>query len=225
VRAREGLLRPLAEGLYYWTLPHPTWDPVADDLSAEYRAVGSVLHLATDATVIIDPIAPHPSSSEAAVFWRELDELVTGRGHPAVVLLTVFWHERDVEDFVTRYEVVPWADEDSLPRLEFQPARPVRPERELPGGIRAFATAREGEMVFWLPAARALVTGDVLIGDGRGGIRLCPADWMALSAGGLGALRDSLLPLLELPVELIVPAHGAPVLQGSKASLAVALAA
>lgn len=34
-----------------------------------------------------------------------------------------------------------------------------------------------GEVVHWLPEPRPLVPGDRLLGDGAGGLRLCPPSW------------------------------------------------
>ena len=67
-------------------------------------------------------------------------------------------------------------------------------------------------MTLWIPAHRALVTGDVLLG-GEAGFRLQPDSWIA---DGLAPaeLRERLRPLLELPVELLLPTHGDPVENG-----------
>ncbi len=32
--------------------------------------------------------------------------------------------------------------------------------------------------MYWLPEPRALVPGDLLIGDGEGGVRMCPESWL-----------------------------------------------
>jgi glyoxylase-like metal-dependent hydrolase (beta-lactamase superfamily II) len=87
---------------------------------------------------------------------------------------------------------------------------------ELPGGIRAFETARAGEVVYWLPSERALVVGDVLLGAGAKPrptdepLRLCPERW--LGSKSHEDLKASLRPLLELPVEQVLVSHGEPVL-------------
>ena len=90
------------------------------------------------------------------------------------------------------------------------------PGDELPGGIACYETAREGEVVYWLPEQRAVVTGDVLLGAGAKPrptdepLRLCPARW--LGAASLDDLKGTLRPLLELPVEQVLVSHGTPVL-------------
>ena len=94
---------------------------------------------------------------------------------------------------------------------------------ELPGGIRAFATARPGEVVYWLPRQRTLVAGDVLLGAGAkpGGtqepLRLCPERWLGKATHD--DLRESLRPLLDLPVSRVLVSHGRPILRAGKRAL------
>jgi glyoxylase-like metal-dependent hydrolase (beta-lactamase superfamily II) len=87
---------------------------------------------------------------------------------------------------------------------------------------RAFRTARAAEVVYWIPRHRAVVPGDVLLGDGEGGVRLCPESWMPAKKT-LDDLAESLRPLLELPVERVLVSHGEPVLRGGTSALAAAL--
>jgi glyoxylase-like metal-dependent hydrolase (beta-lactamase superfamily II) len=99
---------------------------------------------------------------------------------------------------------------------------------QLPGGIRAFGTARPGEVVYWLPRQRALVVGDVLLGAGAKPratsepLRLCPERWLGKATHH--DLRAALLPLLELPVARVLVSHGEPVLRGGARALGAALA-
>ncbi len=71
--------------------------------------------------------------------------------------------------------------------------------------------------MFWLPGPGALVPGDRLIGDGEGGVRLCPQSW--LDSGTVEELRVELEPLLELPVEHVLCSHWDPVIGGGHAAL------
>ena len=50
----------------------------------------------------------------------------------------------------------------------------------MPAGVEALPFPRFDETMYWLPGPRALVPGDRLIGDGEGGVRLCPASWLGL---------------------------------------------
>ena len=93
----------------------------------------------------------------------------------------------------------------------------------LPGGIVALQTARRAEVVYWLPEQRSVVVGDVLLGAGAKPkatdepLRLCPERW--LSGPSHADLRESLSPLLDLPVERVLVSHGAPVLADGRAAL------
>ena len=95
---------------------------------------------------------------------------------------------------------------------------------ELPGVIQAYATAREAEVVYWLPDQRAIAVGDVLLGAGAKPhatsepLRLCPERW--LDGKKYRDLKKSLRVLLELPIVRILPSHGDPVLTGGKDVLA-----
>jgi glyoxylase-like metal-dependent hydrolase (beta-lactamase superfamily II) len=97
----------------------------------------------------------------------------------------------------------------------------------LPGGIEAIQTARKSEVVYWLPEQRAVVVGDVLLGAGAkphatgDPLRLCPERW--LEGATYDDLRESLAPLLELPVEHVLVSHGEPVLSGGADALAAVL--
>jgi hypothetical protein len=71
----------------------------------------------------------------------------------------------------------------------------------------------------------ALVPGDRIVGDGDGGLRLCPESWLRYLPSDMGIrdLRVALQPLLELPVELVLVSHGEPVLEGAHDALPAAL--
>jgi hypothetical protein len=88
--------------------------------------------------------------------------------------------------------------------------------------VAAFRTARAAEVVYLIPQHAALVPGDVLIGDGEGGVRLCPESWLP-EKKSRADLAESLRPLLDLPVERILVSHGEPVLSDGRSALARAL--
>ena len=95
------------------------------------------------------------------------------------------------------------------------------PASRCPAGLVAIESRPRSEVLLWEPRSRALIVGDALLGDGeRGeGLHTCPASWLPESTD-LADLRRSLRPLLELPVELILPSHGAPVLRYAGRELA-----
>jgi hypothetical protein len=195
-------LKEIAPGLAYWTAPHPAWKPGAKPESpADWpEQVGSVLYEAPLAVVMFDPQLP-PDPDE---LWPALDDRVAGR--PVVVLTTIRFHGRSLEAVVERYDAQAGA---------------------LPAEVEAFPLARGDETVFWLPEHAALVAGDRILGDGAGGLRMCPESWLGYIPGkpGLPELREELLPLLDLPVERVLVTHGEPVLEGGHAALARALSA
>lgn len=161
------------------------------------REVGCVYYEAPDATVLFDPLVP-PESEDR--FLRALDRDVERRGLPVSILLTVPWHRRSKDEFATRYPVA------TAP----------------PAGVEPFPVPEVDETLWWLPGERALVAGDVLLGA-AGGIAVCPDSWLD-GRSSPSSIRAALRPLLDLPVELVLVSHGAPVLRDGHAALAAALA-
>ena len=192
----------IGEGLWRWVTGHPDWKP-GDDWE---RDVGCVYWEADDAVVLVDPLVP-TEDSERDCFLEVLDRDVRRHGLPLVVLLTCPWHRRSADELAERYEgrvVEPPADEP------------------LPGATVAVRAPSADEVVFWLPAAHAVVPGDVLLGTDRG-VTLCPASWIQ-SPGGLAQLARELTPMLDLPVERVLTSHGAPTLERGREAVARALA-
>jgi glyoxylase-like metal-dependent hydrolase (beta-lactamase superfamily II) len=62
----------------------------------------------------------------------------------------------------------------------------------------------------------------VLLGDADGGVRLCPRSWLPETTT-LERLRESLLPLLDLPVARVLVSHGEPVTRNGRVALERAL--
>jgi glyoxylase-like metal-dependent hydrolase (beta-lactamase superfamily II) len=131
--------------------------------------------------------------------WPALDAEVEGAAAPFVVLTTIRFHERSRDAVIERYG-------GELDRL--------------PDGVRSFRAERGDEIVLWLEDARALVFGDAVLGDQQGGLRVSP--WFRTDEDRertVAALRL----LLDLPIELVLPAHGNVVLAGGREALARAL--
>lgn len=202
----------IAPGLWRWTGYHEEWK----------EGVGCVYVETADGVVLIDPLVP-PENSEH--FRRALDRDVARAGGDVHVLVTVFWHTRSAAAMVERYGARVWAPargKAAVARRAGAVSDPFGPADLLPGGIEAFRTARAAEVVYWIPAHRALVPGDVLLGDGAGGVRMCPESWLPKGLTH-AELAESLRPLLELPVERVLVSHGEPVLEDGRAALAAAL--
>ena len=204
----------IAPGLWRWTGYHEEWK----------KDVGSVYCETDVGVVLIDPLVP-PEDSER--FWRALDRDIERVGGQVHVLVTIFWHTRSAAAMVERYAARVWAPTTSraaVARRAGTVTDAFRPGDGLPGGIEAFTTARRTEVVYWIRAHGALVPGDVLLGDGAGGVRMCPESWLPGTTDHR-ELAKSLRPLLDLPVRRVLVSHGEPVLEDGHAALAAALAA
>jgi glyoxylase-like metal-dependent hydrolase (beta-lactamase superfamily II) len=203
----------IAHGVWRWTGHHEEWK----------EDVGSVYCETEDGVVLVDPIVP-PEDAER--FWAALDRDIRQVGMPVHVLVTVFWHTRDAAAMIERYDAQVWAPargKAAIARRAGSVAHAFRPADRLPGGIEALRTARATEVVYWIPEHAALVPGDVLLGDGKGGIRMCPESWLPEKTGH-AELAASLLPLTDLGVERVLLSHGEPVLENAGPALAAALA-
>jgi glyoxylase-like metal-dependent hydrolase (beta-lactamase superfamily II) len=196
--------------LWRWTGYHEEWK----------EDVGCVYYETKDGIVLIDPLIP-PEESDR--FLSTLDREVVGK--PVHVLVTVFWHTRSAAALVQRYGARVWAPKAgraAVARRAGDVTDPFSPDDRLPGGLEAYRTARAAEVVYWLPEESALVPGDVLLGDGTGGARMCPESWLPASKTHRD-LAASLRPLLDLPIERILVSHGEPVLEDGQIKLAAAL--
>jgi glyoxylase-like metal-dependent hydrolase (beta-lactamase superfamily II) len=183
-----------------------------------------------DALVLIDPLAPPDGADDADGFWELLKSDSARTGHPFDVILTLAneWmsHVRSAPEIVDRHPSAGvWAplgaQEEMLRRTQVV-TNWFEPGDALPGGVEAYATALPGEVILWLPEHRALVPGDVIDGTADGGLCVIPDSWLAEGMTA-AAQRDALLPLLDLPVELVLVSHGEPVLRNGRAALAQAL--
>jgi glyoxylase-like metal-dependent hydrolase (beta-lactamase superfamily II) len=140
--------------------------------------------------------------AEATEVWQRLDS----RPPTAAVILKPD-HVRDVDVFVRRYGARAFG-----PRLFFRYDIPetelewIQPGSELPGGLIALYDGRDrNETPLWLPEQRALVFADALTAPG-GELRVWATPWHEERV--LPALRKL---LLELPFEILIVSHGAPV--------------
>lgn len=191
-------------GLWRWTAHHQEWK----------QEVASVAVASAGELVLIDPLL-------SGAQWGRL---AAGIGERRLhVLPTIHWHARSTAEVAARFPGTRvWAH--SRNRAAIGRRAPVtdvfRAGDELPGGLVALEARPRSEVLLWEPRSRALIAGDALLGDGeRGaGLHTCPASWLPQSTG-LADLRRSLHPALDLPVELVLPSHGAPVLAGASCEL------
>jgi hypothetical protein len=199
-------VRELRPGVWYWQSPHPAWDGEEGwpELVSSYA-----IELGDD-VLLFDPLdVPEELHSRATA-----------------VVLTAPYHERDARRLGLPVHTPP-ADtwQDWVEKFGVDPERVRGMESEdlawlrageseghfhapgpWPFGITAYAGREDNDLIFWLPSIKALVTGDSLsdFGDGLG-IQL---------GGRKNVTHDDvtrqLRPLLGLPIELVLPAHGHP---------------
>jgi glyoxylase-like metal-dependent hydrolase (beta-lactamase superfamily II) len=207
--------REVSPGLWRWTAFHREWK----------QDVASFALVTDTGLVLIDPLLPDDPGQRRR-HWHWLDAHARGRRQPVHVLLTVFWHERSTPDVLERYANDPgaqlWAPAQAEAKLSGRVDRTFVGGDQLPAGIVAFDTPRGDEVVLWLPKARALVSGDILLGGKRKPLRVCPQSWLPRTVTR-SEVAASLAPLRDLPVSLVLPAHGEPILEDAAAVLARAL--
>ena len=201
------MLDEIRPGLWRWTARHPEWRPGAKPESAADwpPEVGCVACAVPDRLVLIDPLVPGDRGQE---FWRIVAG-IRAHGAPISVLTTIKWHRRSRDEFVERFG-----------------ASTSRARSQLPDGVETVQIRGAGETMVWLPEQRALIPGDRLLGDGGGGLRLCPESWLGYLPGEMtqAKLAAALEPLLDWPIEIVVVSHGEPVLSGGREAVARALA-
>jgi hypothetical protein len=212
-------VQKLGPGLWRWTALHPEWSP-EEDWGEE---VACVYHETEDAIVLVDPLVPPEDEPR---FLEALDRDVARAGLPVHILITLLWHARSGGEMLERYPGARlWAHEPAREVVEERtPVTDVfRAGETLPGGVVAIDAHRAFEVLFWLPAHCAVVTGDVLLGTDDGDLRLCPVEWLG-PRDPQEVRRGIREGVRGLPVEMVLPAHGEPVLEDAAGALGRALA-
>jgi glyoxylase-like metal-dependent hydrolase (beta-lactamase superfamily II) len=184
-------VREVQTGVWHWEASHPDWKPEAD----WGPVVSSYAIDDGDRLLLFDPLAP-PS---------DVDELAAGR--ETAIVLTCPWHVRDARGLAERLGAqlyVPPPDEGDPNPVE---GHVFRAGDRLPVGVEAFPGMEPNDLVLWVERRRALVAGDALNDRGQG--FEFPTDW-ANKGVPAEEILEALRPLLELPVELVLPTHGAP---------------
>jgi glyoxylase-like metal-dependent hydrolase (beta-lactamase superfamily II) len=197
----------LAPGLWYWLAPHPAWEP-GENWPEE---VLCVYYEGPDGVVLIDPQVPRADEEER--FWRALDRDVERAGGSVHVLLTAPWHDRSTTRFVERYGASVWAHPDAVWK-----GRPLTTTVDLPAGVDALLPDGNawGQALFYIPEHRTLVTGDVFSGTGG-------QFHVFLDEPDPDPFLAWLPRLLDLPIERVLIAHGAPILSGGREAIREAL--
>ena len=188
-------MRELRTGLWHWEAPHPDWTPENGGPDGWGREVSSYAIDDGERLLLFDPLA----------LPGEIAELGTRR--EAVIVLTCPWHERDARSLAERLGAqvfVPPPDAGNKNPIEGQV---FSAGDRLPVGVEAFPGMEPNDLVLWVESRRALVVGDTLLDRGRG--LEFPVTW-ANKGVPPEQILEGLRPLLELPVELVLPTHGAP---------------
>ena len=221
-------MRELRTALWHWQSRHPEWTP-----ECHWRPeVSSYAIDDGERLLLFDPLAV-PS---------ELEHLLADRA--PVIVLTAPWHERDTrtlmerlhapvyaprpdtaQDLIDKYSITAEQAGDGSPDLAWlvrdgdAEVHWVAGGDRLPLGIDAFAGREHNDLVLWVESVRAVIVGDTLADFGRG--FEMPPEWLRTGVTR-EAVAEGLRPLLDLPVELVLPAHGEPT---GRADLERALAA
>jgi hypothetical protein len=208
-------VRELQAGLWHWQAPHPYWTP-AEPWPQEVSSYA----IDDGARVLLfDPLAVP----------NELLELAADR--EPVVVLTAPWHERDTQSLVERLGVpvfVPPPDtaDDLVRKYGITPEQAAGGSPDvawllagdggeahlyaagdrLPIGIEAFPGREHNDLVLWIESVGAVIPGDTLVDFGRG----LEINERLRRGVTREQVVEGLRPLLALPVEVVLPAHGAP---------------
>lgn len=208
-------MRELGTGLWHWQARHPNWtpdEPWPQEVSSCAIDDGRRL-------ILFDPLAV-PS---------ELLELAIER--EPVVVLTAPWHERDTQRLVQRLGApvfVPPPDtaDDLIRKFGATPEQAAGGSPDvawlladesteahlytagdrLPIGVEAFLGRERNDLVLWVERVGAVIPGDTLVDFGQG---LQINEWLREDVTR-EEVAERLLQLLELPIEVVLPAHGAP---------------
>lgn len=206
-------MRELRSGLWHWQAQHPEWE----EGQKWPQKVSSYAVDDGDRLLLFDPLSV---PGELLELERE-----------PVIVLTAPWHERDAQslverlgapiyapppdtaqDLIDKYGITVEQAGDGSPDLVWLRAgdagdwHPYGAGDRLPFGILAFAGREHNDMVLWLEGRNAVICGDTLVdfGDGFG-----IASWLRANVTR-EQVAEGLRPLLDLPVELVLPVHGTP---------------
>jgi glyoxylase-like metal-dependent hydrolase (beta-lactamase superfamily II) len=188
-------VREVQRGLWWWEAVHPEWTP--EDAATEDWGPEVSSYAIDDGQrlLLIDPVAP-PSP---------VDELMADR--ETAIVLTCPWHLRDAQKIVERFGASLFAPPPDAGDPDPLAAEVFHAGDQLPVGVAAFPGMEPNDLVLWIESQRVLAAGDTLIDRGQG--LEFPRDW-ANKGVPPDQILETLLPLLELPVEHVLPTHGAP---------------
>ena len=176
-------MREVATGVWHWKAAHPEWKQGQEG----DRMVSSYAVDTGAAVLLLDPLAVP----------AELRERATA------VVLTCPWHRRDAPQLGLPIHVPPPDPPDPDPVR----GDVFRGGDTLPFGVRAFEAFEPNDLVLYVESARAVVVGDTLIDRGNG-LEVNP-DWPVEAVTAEDVIQR-LRPLLDLPLDLVLPTHADP---------------
>jgi glyoxylase-like metal-dependent hydrolase (beta-lactamase superfamily II) len=191
-------VREISPGIWHWTARH---EQIGVDVSSYYLAAERVL---------IDPMVP-PDGIE----W--LDQ----QGPPRDILLTNRHHDRHAWRLHERFGCTVHCIRNGLHELEGRgPVEPFDFGDRLPGGAVVYEIGAicPDETALHFPAHDALACADGVVHYG-GELRFVPEQYMDDPQRTKQALRRAYTGLLDLDFDVLLVAHGAPVVGGAKDSL------
>ena len=185
-------MRELEPGMWHWEAPHPEWKP--GDAWAE---LVSCYAIGEDGRLLLFDQLAAPT---------EIEELAAGR--ETAIVLTCPFHVRDAERLAERLGAQLYVP----PTDEGDPHAPVagqvfRAGDRLTVGVEALPGRSPNDLMLWVESRRVLIAGDTLIDRGNG--LEFPVHWVPEDVAPEQILKG-LRPLLALPVEHVLPTHGAP---------------
>lgn len=160
-----------------------------------------------DGTVLVDP--PEPVEDG----WGAIDMLAPFAG----LWVTNRNHSRAAAAFRERYGLKVAVHEADADRLEAGADATVHGDERLPGDIRLIHVPGKspGEIAFHVPRARALIVGDVVIGDPPGELSTYPEKVI----DDMEELHRSAARLLEYDFDALLLCDGEPIVSGGKQKL------
>jgi hypothetical protein len=185
-------VREVQTGVWHWQAPHPEWNARGADWG---KVVSSYAVDDGNRLLLFDPLA----------LPGEIEELAAGR--ETAIVLTCPWHRRDARALAERSGWPIYVPPPDPPDPDPVKGQVFEAGERLPVGVEAFPGREPNDPVLWIESRRALVAGDTLI-EREQGLEF-PRDWVPEGVPPeqiLGSLQQ----LLELPVELVLPTHGAP---------------
>jgi hypothetical protein len=192
-------MREIAPGLWHWTAPHPS------------HGMEVSSYFLRDERIAVDVLLP-----PEGLAWFEGAE-------PVHILLTNRHHDRDAWRLREAFGSEVHCIANGVHELENRgPVTPFQFGDQLPGGITAHEVGGicPDETALHIPAHRALAVADgVVRWPGEDGLTFVPDSLMDDPEETRRALRKAYRGLLHLDFELLLLAHGDPVLADARREL------